>query len=492
MAYLDETQRALAIRIAYVGRPAAGKTKNFQQIERMLPRRRRSPLFFFKETVGAEEIDVEWLQFEGSPEHGLSTTFQLVTAPLTAGLLAQPNNALWGQSDILVLVCDSRPEELALTAPLLAQLRALPPLNLGAPLLVQANKQDLPGALPPKDALRALGLPREARIFSAEAEHGEGIQETLLSAVRVARDLTLRALVPGAEPGPTLHIQRGEIPSPTSLVESLRALAHVAQPEPVLPSANPEERYAWPPQEGLELLRAVPLSEAKALSREGADGKSSTLLFRAGDYCLKTTTRRRFANREEGIAALARLARTKASLGALGVPHTALYLQFDGKGAYWLWTITPWLRSLQDKLKAAEQARDEGMLGTVLGQFAEAAVGAMRVAVRDGIALDVHPSNFCEEGGSLRYLDDEIEMKGQVLSIGYSLLLRVEEYAAYPAAVGAYLEELERRLESDLSRTEVARLALLGAISQTPISSAAARAARDRLWRLLVRRLGGA
>lgn len=486
MAYLDDSQRALAIQLTYVGPPGAGKSRVFQRLETQLLRRKRTPLFLLKEQFGAEEHGFEWIQFEGSPENGISVFFQLLSIPATPELLGLAHNERLAQSDAVIFLCDSQAGAAAAARPLLETLRRLPPLSEGAPLLVQAHKQDLPGALAPKALGGALGLAAEIPVLPSSAETGEGIQEALLSAVRVVRERARRHFFGGAGPG--LVVRAGPLPSPAALVGALREMAVASRPKPVLPSTDLPARYIWPPSTGRAIVQSIPAVPPEEPNREGADGKSSTALFRIGDLCLKTTPKRRFISEEDGMLALVRLARAKGSLGALLLPRTALCLQPDGAGAFWLWTVTPWVRSLQEQLKAAESARDEAALGEALSFFAKAALLSLRLAAQDGISLDLHPSNFCVVEGTLRYVDDEIEASREVLSIGYSLLRRVEEYAAFPGALEVYLRVLDQALGADLGPAESSRAALSEALGQTAVASPAGRAAREQLSRRLLRR----
>ena len=53
------------------------------------------------------------------------------------------------------------------------------------PLVVQANKQDVKGALGPKEIRKRLKLDSETPVVAANAAAGEGVQETLRTAVRL-------------------------------------------------------------------------------------------------------------------------------------------------------------------------------------------------------------------------------------------------------------------------------------------------------------------
>jgi hypothetical protein len=205
------------------------------------------------------------------------------------------------------------------------------------------------------------------------------------------------------------------------------------------------------------------------------------MLARAGPWCVKTSLRRRFADPEAGLAALQSLARKKTGLGDLLPPETALCLRTAPDGAAWLWTVCPWRTTLRGLLSAAVREGDEPTVTRALGMFAEAIGASARLARHRRLFLDVHPSNFVwGDGGPISYIDDDISEGRPITSLGYALLRRVEEYAAWPAAIGAYVSCLEGAILG-LDREELRTTDLVDGIEEVPVRSVEAHAARERL-----------
>ena len=68
----------------------------------------------------------------------------------------------------------------------------------GAPVVLQANKQDLPGALGPEDLAARLSFAPDA-VIGASAETGDGVRATLLRALDLVRS-RVRARLADASP----------------------------------------------------------------------------------------------------------------------------------------------------------------------------------------------------------------------------------------------------------------------------------------------------
>jgi hypothetical protein len=196
---------------------------------------------------------------------------------------------------------------------------------------------------------------------------------------------------------------------------------------------------------------------------------------------LKTSLRRRYLDSVEAKSALLALVRSKLWLQAFLASETVLSLSADRKGVHWLWTVTPWLVTLREQMAHADAASDERALGRALGEFAKTAVASLALAVRSGVAMDVHPSNFARDGGRTVYLDDDIRKGNALPAIGYNLLQRVEEYEHRPLAIEIYLGAIEEAIPAGLSRDEAERLGLEAAIEQAVVRSEVARRAQSRL-----------
>jgi len=211
--------------------------------------------------------------------------------------------------------------------------------------------------------------------------------------------------------------------------------------------------------------------------RHGLDdgsGGGVLLLFKVGGWCLKTSTKRRFLDVDEGRAALLRLARAKRQIGMLIPPDTTLSLEAADDGAYWLWTVCPWLSTTRALMRDAVAAADDHQLVSALEAYAMVALEAAELAMDRGAALDVHPSNFASyRSGSVYYIDDDIEKARRLPALGHSLLQRVQEYSDFANATEHYVALIEEELPRRFDRRQVDMLGL-----EESIATAAARCAR--------------
>ena len=262
---------------------------------------------------------------------------------------------------------------------------------------------------------------------------------------------------------------------------------------PQLPATDIPLDQVWPGPGAIEALRAsragVVRHRADLSGQPGkrdGSGTPDVSIFQANGWCLKTSERRRFDHRDEALESMHELGANKRRLGKWMPPFTALAISQDGQGAWRLWTICPWLTTLRFGMSDAEARGDEAALGASLGTFAEMAGGALRLAVEERIVVDLHPSNFGRGGSACYYLDDDVAQGDRLPAIGYSLLQRVDEYAAMEVAIEQYLDQIERAL-CGFTWQERAGLDLVPAIEQTLVRTAAGRLARARLVRSLSR-----
>lgn len=258
-------------------------------------------------------------------------------------------------------------------------------------------------------------------------------------------------------------------------------------PVPTLPSAEVRSFNIWPPASGRESLRLVPFDRAEyrpelrqRKGKEDGSGKADTYVYRAGTWCLKTSAQRVYPDEESARAALVQLARRKVGLGDQLPPHTVLVVQESGEG-YWLWTVSPWLRSLRFEMTEAEAIHSHAALSASLCSYAQASVAALTALRERQVAMDVHPSNFARVGQQLVYLDDDIGLAVSIPTIGHAWLKRVEEYRSALDAVERYVSELEEQIQTRLSRRDVVALDLEASVAETSVYSELALEARTRL-----------
>lgn len=198
MPHFGESSAEVVMRIVYDGEPEAGKTTNVNGLTGQVGLLRRGKVASPGSTARRTEF-FDWLDFSGGFVDGKRVRCQLVSVPGQPELLHR-RRYLLETADAVVYVADSRREHLRRTADNLARTRRLlAKLGHSAPvgLVVQANKQDLPGALSAVELARALDLPHDVAVLPATANTGEGVLRTFTLAGRLATE-RVRALLADA------------------------------------------------------------------------------------------------------------------------------------------------------------------------------------------------------------------------------------------------------------------------------------------------------
>jgi signal recognition particle receptor subunit beta len=189
---VDRRTNSFVLRIVYDGPPEAGRATNLQQLCERLSLRQPSPA----DASHDRGLYLDWLDAAGERVGGPRVRCQLVNVPRQLQL-ARRGRTILDSADAVVFVADSRASAAPRTK---AALRSLV-RGLGnrpdVPLVLQANKQDLPGAQPPSDLHQALGLAARVPVVAAHASGGEGVVETFTLAVRAAVDHVRARLVAG-------------------------------------------------------------------------------------------------------------------------------------------------------------------------------------------------------------------------------------------------------------------------------------------------------
>lgn len=533
MATYDRTLHKIVVRVVYDGAARSGKTTNVRRICDSFTTRKRGELVVPEESSGRTQY-FDWLQLDTGLVGGYPMRCQLVTVPGQESLRHRRRHLLH-QADVVVFVVDSSADGMLDASrahgELVAMLaeRAANDGSEPVPVIVQANKQDLPDAMTPSQLHATLGLPADAIVATASAHSDAGVRETLVLAIRSAADRVQRgllqrgidafdgvsqdvtellaamkaaeAMLRPAPPvrsenvaellrwQPSLDDQLG-VDAAHDAIESIEELepGELSGVEPAFPHPLVPSGFIWPGTTGRVLLQDLierPLKARRDLvGQHGAvdgSGTSDLIVYEAGPWFLKTSLRRRFEDIDSARTALLQMARKKVMLGELLLPHTVLSLRPDSDGAVWLWTVTPLVSTLRHDMAAADGAGDASALGGALQRFAGAAVHAMVMAARNGVVLDVHPGNFASADQRIAYIDDDIESGSALPLIGALLLQRVQEYEHHPKAIERYLAALEQHIAVQLSAQDVETLDLVGELRDAPARSAAVRAARDRL-----------
>lgn len=184
MASFDSERGAYVVRIVYDGPGMAGKTTNLKRICELVPSNRRSEMVTPAELKG-RTMFFDWLEVQGPKKKGTSLVLQLITVPgqIERNYRRRP---LVEMADVVVFVGDSTPEGLPDTLRTFARLKvSMRKRKTPVPLIIQANKQDAEGALPPDRLRRRLKLDGDTPVLAAAAVSGIGVRETLSLATRL-------------------------------------------------------------------------------------------------------------------------------------------------------------------------------------------------------------------------------------------------------------------------------------------------------------------
>ncbi len=177
-------RRELHVKIVYYGPPLAGKTTNLEQLQRMIDPRHRSELLSL-DTEGDRTLFFDLMQVSLGKVGGLEPRVSLYTVPGQVRYQHLRAMVLRG-ADGVVFVADSNPQRLEENKTLWHQmLRHLASHGLhDIPIVVQANKQDLPNALNGDVLREAFALEPEIPLLPAQALHGIGVRETFMDIAR--------------------------------------------------------------------------------------------------------------------------------------------------------------------------------------------------------------------------------------------------------------------------------------------------------------------
>ncbi|HEX7604440.1 MAG TPA: hypothetical protein VF316_22630, partial [Polyangiaceae bacterium] len=146
MTSFDHKQRRIIVRAVYDGPGHAGKTTNLKQLVAAFTTQRRGELLSPGETDGRTVL-FDWLHIDGGIVGGHPLRCELLTVP-GQSVLAKRRWHVLRTADVIVFVCDSTPKGVKEGRRWLELLRARASADeYPPPLIVQANKQDLEGAL---------------------------------------------------------------------------------------------------------------------------------------------------------------------------------------------------------------------------------------------------------------------------------------------------------------------------------------------------------
>lgn len=360
MARIDPDRTQVVIRLVYDGPAKAGKTTSLRGLARSLG----VAMFSAPEEEG-RTLYFDWLDYVGGLYEGMPIRCQVVSAP-GQQVLESRRRILLESADAVVFVADSRPERTADNQRAFATLQEIAgrePMPVG--IVIQANKRDLPDALPLDDLRDTFGDGLSLAMTEAVAERGEGVRETFVLGIRLALD-RVRALRSGG----SLPTLAPEFQDGTQLLNAIMTseaedghaapptggstLASPAEPEPAQaqspsdpwpPDASIPPGLVWPPVQG----RVVVHEAARDAIRLHQDALGTWFgVTSSGRWAMYSAAAASFRDLEHGREALIAWARWHSVAGSRLSTERAIVLAPTGHGEWRLWQIVHVSHTLHD------------------------------------------------------------------------------------------------------------------------------------------------
>lgn len=364
---LDLATGRLVARVVYDGSASAGKTTNVRQLAASFRARCTSAVETPVELAG-RTLYFDWITLRAGHIHGLPLTCEVLTSPGQTALESR-RDAILATADVVVHVCDARPEALDETAANLRwTLGRLAARAAPVPLVIQANKQDDPDALDRRDLAIALGdAAWDAQITEAIARDGVGVVDTFLAAIEALAASVetggadpVAPVIPGGGPQDLLD-QLEALPIDRAWLAELFLEAAEAEAEaavrairrddatadrgdarelarPELPGQTVPLGHVWPAVPGRAALAEIARAASDATIQTSAQAPTELAL---GAWQLWTSPAHRFDDERAARASLLERAREHARLQRSPEGDAILVLERAADDALWLWTLRP-------------------------------------------------------------------------------------------------------------------------------------------------------
>jgi signal recognition particle receptor subunit beta len=189
MAFFFPETRTITLCIVYDGLGTAGKTTNVQQLHDLFTYHRRSDVYT-PEVHRERTSYFDWLDLAvGTLDDCYALRVQVLTVPGQFAFAARRWQLL-KRPDAVVAVCDSTRGGLERSRLGLAFLHRLRSRSVcpDVPIVIQANKRDLPDAVTLDEFRAAIGVAADEPVIEAVATVGDGVRYTFLTALDRARE----------------------------------------------------------------------------------------------------------------------------------------------------------------------------------------------------------------------------------------------------------------------------------------------------------------
>lgn len=237
MVSINYATREVSCKIVYYGPGLSGKTTNLQYVHRKVPPETKGKLISLA-TDADRTLYFDFLPINIGAINGFAAKFQLYTVPGQVYYNATRKLVLRGV-DGLVFVADSQPDKMDENIESLSNLKE----NLAEygyrleelPIVIQYNKQDLPGVLTPEQIRPILNTQGWVE-YSASATEGFGVFDTLKCILKLVLD---KAKSGGTVPSSTPITAAASAPvaamAAPAAVAPLRVTAVPVDDRPVMP-----------------------------------------------------------------------------------------------------------------------------------------------------------------------------------------------------------------------------------------------------------------
>jgi len=190
VAFFDESEDNLVIRIVYAGPPFSGKTESLKTLSRILTGKSGDDQTFSPSDSFGRTLFFDWFDHSAGLFQGRPIRCQIIAVPGQTTLTSR-RKMLVDMADCIVFVADSTPSRWEKNREFLEEI--IPWIKTPQPpigMVFQLNKQDRPSAHS-IDALGSmlteLSYPNPV-IRPSSATNGEGLREAFISAVSLALD----------------------------------------------------------------------------------------------------------------------------------------------------------------------------------------------------------------------------------------------------------------------------------------------------------------
>jgi signal recognition particle receptor subunit beta len=277
----------LVVNVVYTGPPLAGKTQSVRALVPMLMGQGSERTVLSPGDWHGRTAFFDWAVYEGGAYEGKSIQCRIISTPGQVALSAR-REMLLRSADAVILVVESQPEALERAihcyeemAPWLAESSRDVPVRV----VLQCNKQDLPGSLSADELSRRLGVPCGKDVYPTSASTGKGLRSAFVAGVRnaveraralVARGLVLNApdIASGEELFERMQRQIAAIdsvhPAP---VGSASAMPSASAPAAPTPASRPA-RTPRPGSERPNSARSPRRSKTDSTRASGGRGSS--------------------------------------------------------------------------------------------------------------------------------------------------------------------------------------------------------------------------